>query len=112
MDGCFCAWNIVNVAGNVFLTILFFLFLSFTYLVLNTFGNIQSMETQHKCEVTILIKQNLHVLMQILYYISQNSIKCPKMHFKMHSKNEKTTQVHAIVYAKETQVKYICSSLT
>jgi hypothetical protein len=25
----------------------------------------------------------------------------------MHSKNEKTPQVHAIVYAKETQVKYI-----
>jgi hypothetical protein len=63
MDGCFCAWNIVNVAGNVFLTIIIFLFFwSFTYLVLGTFGNIQSMETQHKCEFTILIKQNLHIL--------------------------------------------------
>ncbi len=73
--------------------------------MLNTFGNIQSMETQHKCEVTILIKQNLHALMHILYLSKLN--KMFQNAFKMHSKNEKTPQVQAIVYAKETQVKYI-----
>jgi hypothetical protein len=53
---------------------LLLLFWPFTYLVLGKFCNIQSMETQHKCEVTILIKQNLHVLMQILYLSKLNKM--------------------------------------
>jgi hypothetical protein len=59
------------------------------------------LEIQCKCKVTIVIKQSVHVLMQIphlskLKKMSKKVYQCPK-----NGKHE----LHAIVYAKETQVK-------
>jgi hypothetical protein len=66
MDG-FCAWNIVNVATNVLLT--------------------------------ILMKQNLHVLMQILYLSKLN--RTFKNAFKKHSKINKNTKPMPLVMPRK-----------
>jgi hypothetical protein len=81
VDGCFCAWNIVNVVGNVFFTI----FILFCHLIIWCWVHLATFKAwkhKYKYEVTILIEQNLHLLMQILYLSKLN--KMSKNAFKMH----------------------------
>jgi hypothetical protein len=61
------------------------------------------LEIQCKCEVTIVIKQSMHILMQISH-LSKNLKMSKKV--SQCQKNGKH-ELHAIVYAKETQVKNI-----